>query len=271
MNIKPITHEFSIGADPEMFLVGPDGEFQSSIDLLGGSKDNPRPLAHCAVQEDNVMAELNVNVSRTREQFIQNVGLAIRDLEEVINPYNLSIAKVATAKFKREKMFDPRCFRFGCDPDYGHRSSTLEVPRIPRYTRYAGGHVHLGYNSNLIRQDTMAQYLDLTLGLFSVVADGDRFRKKKYGTPTRHRPKSYGVEYRTPSNFWIFTPESVGVVFDLTVLALNHGINYGDIAYWESAAIAIETNNKKKAVSVFNYTFARHGYKLTDFVKAAGF
>jgi len=115
MNIKPMVSQFSIGADPEMFLVGADGEFQSSIDLLGGSKDNPRPLPHCMVQEDNVMAELNINVSRTREQFIENVGLAIRDLEDLVNPYNLSIAKCATATFKKEKMFDPRCFRFGCD------------------------------------------------------------------------------------------------------------------------------------------------------------
>ena len=269
MNIKPMVSQFSIGADPEMFLVGADGEFQSSIDLLGGSKDNPRPLPHCMVQEDNVMAELNINVSRTREQFIENVGLAIRDLEDLVNPYNLSIAKCATATFKKEKMFDPRCFRFGCDPDYGDKAETLDVPKIPRYTRYAGGHVHLGYDRNMVRPEAMANYLDATVGLFTVVADRDRFRKRKYGTPTRHRPKSYGIEYRTPSNFWIFTPESVGVMYDLVVLAFNKGLGYMTIYNASEIMEAIKKNDSKQAVKLFKTNFPN--YDLMDFVKAAGF
>jgi hypothetical protein len=42
-----------------------------------------------------------------------------------------------------------------------------------------------------------------------------------YGNAGAHRPKKYGVEYRTLSNFWIFDPKLIGWVWDQTERALT--------------------------------------------------
>ena len=38
-------------------------------------------------------------------------------------------------------------------------------------------------------------------------------RTRVYGSPGRFRAKPYGIEYRTPSNSWLKTKESVSYVF----------------------------------------------------------
>lgn len=44
--------------------------------------------------------------------------------------------------------------------------------------------------------------MDIYLGLTSTILDDDDKRKMYYGTPGRYRDTSFGVEYRTLSNYW---------------------------------------------------------------------
>ena len=50
-----------LGCDPEILLVNATGKYISSVGLIGGSKDFPRPIdgEGNAVQEDNVSVEFN--------------------------------------------------------------------------------------------------------------------------------------------------------------------------------------------------------------------
>jgi len=50
----------------------------------------------------------------------------------------------------------------------------------------------------------MADYL---LGVWSVLHDTDMRRRELYGAAGAYRPKKYGVEYRTMSNFWLRSPQ----------------------------------------------------------------
>ena len=69
-----------IGADPELFLVDAAGAFVSSIGLIGGSKDHPRPLPigdGFAVQEDNVTLEYNIPASGSKDELVSNIQAAM--------------------------------------------------------------------------------------------------------------------------------------------------------------------------------------------------
>ena len=50
----------TIGADPELFLRDGDA-ITSAIGLIGGDKYEPRLVTLGAVQEDNVLAEFNID------------------------------------------------------------------------------------------------------------------------------------------------------------------------------------------------------------------
>jgi hypothetical protein len=80
--------------------------------------------------------------------------------------------------------------------------------RGPDSLRFAGGHIHLGYKSVRpeVAEYVVAMLCDLTLGL-ALVCNGERQpeRRALYGQPGRFRPTPYGLEYRTPSNQWLFS------------------------------------------------------------------
>lgn len=100
----------------------------------------------------------------------------------------------------------------GCDPDYDAYSGQAN-PRpdgdVP--FRTAGGHVHVGWISDMPLDDPdhveacqmLTRELDFYLGLASLFWDNDDQRRNMYGAPGAYRVKSYGVEYRSLSNAWL--------------------------------------------------------------------
>jgi hypothetical protein len=46
-------------------------------------------------------------------------------------------------------------------------------------------------------------------------------RRQLYGKPGSHRPKDYGVEYRALSNYWLKSPVTVMLMYELTQDALS--------------------------------------------------
>ena len=50
---------------------------------------------------------------------------------------------------------------------------------------------------------------DILLGLPSVLLDPDERRKQLYGKAGAMRFKKYGAEYRTLSNFWLFSDDLI--------------------------------------------------------------
>src|SRR5579864_1061172 len=87
----------ALGCDPECFLADNTGKFISSIGLIGGSKDQPRPIDDegNAVQEDNVTVEFNTPPCHDSKSFIAHINknkewikqqAARFDLKMVIQP-----------------------------------------------------------------------------------------------------------------------------------------------------------------------------------------
>jgi hypothetical protein len=209
----------TIGADPEVF-VGDATGVRSIIDRIGGTKEYPRPLPigdGFAVQEDNVALEFNIPPANSRAEFVGNIQLAMRFLESSVrDAHGLQFVKDSAISFPEEELNDPRARMFGCDPDYdawtGKRNPRPKAddPNL----RSCGGHVHIGVKGTKDEKMAVIQYADLVLGVPSVIMDKGFLRKKLYGKPGAFRFKPFGVEYRVLSNFWIFTPELTGWVYD---------------------------------------------------------
>jgi len=251
---------FKAGADPEVFLQDAAGAFVSAIDKIGGSKWQPRPLVELgdgfAVQEDNVAVEFNIPAADSRELFITNISRARDFLAQQVAKQGLKFSNSSATQFPVVELLDPRAQEFGCDPDFNawkHGRRNRRPLAADASLRSAGGHVHVGHKfkgrSSAIK---FIKYMDLFLGVPSVLMDKGELRKQLYGAAGAFRHKPYGVEYRTLSNFWIFKENLIGWVWDQTATALDAWQN--DVALEETAIQeAINGNNKQLAAQLVDH------------------
>ena len=74
-------------------------------------------------------------------------------------------------------------------------------------------------------------------------------RKQLYGKAGAYRPKPYGFEYRTLSNFWVFDKKLIEWVWRNTERALAAG----DVSHeMERILEAVNNGNKKVAQDLIN-------------------
>lgn len=193
----------TVGCDPEVFIREGD-QIISAIGWVGGTKSHPIPVIRGALQEDNVLAEFNIDPASTSEEFIFNIEAVMGALQDKIGP-NKSIEIKAHHVFGDEIRSQEAAMVFGCDPDLDAWTGQWNViVNKDGLLRTAGGHVHIGYpQSEREVSLLLAQLCDYHLGLPSVILDTDTERRKLYGSAGACRIKPYGVEYRTLSNFWL--------------------------------------------------------------------
>lgn len=220
---------YSIGADPEFFIR--DSQRHIAIcGKIGGTKDKPRQLGGgYAVQEDNVAVEFNIPPCFSKNEFKEAIRHMSSVLSQEINNMGYLISKHASVSFDQDQLTHPNALVFGCEPDYNAWTrSENEFPLIDDETlRTAGGHIHVGTDTNMIEGTMM---MDLYLGVPSIICDNNpasQKRRQLYGKAGAMRPKSYGFEYRTLSNFWIFKPELVSWVWDQTSRAMDSKVRIG--------------------------------------------
>lgn len=254
MSIKNIT----IGSDPEMFILTESKVLTTPQYRIYGSKDNPFPLNNDGffVQRDNMAAEFCIPPAKNVKEFTRNIALGIFLVSEML-PEGYSLAPIPSA------IFDPflidndgEALVFGCDPDYD--AYTLAKNAKPcstnKYLRSTGGHIHIGYDDpNTATSVNIIKLLDLFLGVPSVILDNDIERRQLYGNAGAFREKSYGVEYRTLSSFWLKDAQHVEWVFNTTLEALgryNEFIVNGVLVDKQTESLIVDcinTNNKSIA------------------------
>jgi hypothetical protein len=128
--------------------------------------------------------------------------------------------------------FDPKYYEglsdnqkeLGCDPDF-NGYTMVENPRPDANTnrRGAAGHLHLGWGNDIPIDHPehfencakMARLLDRTVGMASIIINGDSTRREHYGAAGSFRPKPYGVEYRVPDNSWIKSKHERAFIFQV--------------------------------------------------------
>lgn len=246
---------YTLGADPELFLF--EGKKPLSvIGKLGGTKNNPVPVKELgngfAYQEDNVLAEYNIPPASSANQFAEYNLKMIEHLKGKLAEYG-QLKAVASAVMPEDQLVDPRAHVFGCEPDF----NVWDVQTNPRPTcddpalRSAGGHLHFGYVMTKAEAIWLGRYCDLWLGLWSVIEDKDVRRRDLYGKAGSVRFKSYGLEYRTLSNYWCTSNLEMKKIFNraTAIIKAFHNRQWDSIikAHGKDIRMAIDRSDKAQA------------------------
>ena len=236
LNKPPV---FTFGCDPEVFLFDKEtGDPVSCHDLLPGTKENPYKVNRGALQVDGTAAEFNIQPVETANDFVTNTTTVLDILSRAIKNPNLQVVATPVVKYKPEYFYKlPKsALELGCNPDY-NAYTMKENPR-PDSSRLKGletmrtgsGHIHIGWNSNLAKENPEAHFLDCVhlvrnldyaFAPFIGIFEPENERSKLYGGFGCFRPKPFGVEYRTLSNFWLKDKGLIHLVCRLAKRVIN--------------------------------------------------
>jgi hypothetical protein len=230
--------QFTIGCDPEVFIGrrGVDGLIVpiSAVGRSTGTKAKPEIVNRGAVQVDGLALEINTDPTRMDDfvSFNSAITTVIENLQQRLKT-DESLMYVPAVYFSKEVMDNaPReAKELGCEPDFNAWNGGLPNPRPDASThlRTGAGHIHIGWGKDIPVDHpdhieiccSIVKTLDLYAGLTSVVQDPSSTRREMYGRAGAFRPKSYGVEYRVPSNVWLKTEASRRNMWSAVNMAVN--------------------------------------------------
>lgn len=195
------------GADPELFVVDGTGSIVPVIGKLGGTKQQPLPVTLGAVQEDNVLAEFNINPASTEDEWVHNLTTVMAQLDARLLDQGCRTLIQSSHDFDAGVLLEygPAAMEAGCEPDFNAwQQEENPTPQL-KTLRTAAGHIHFGLDGDFTMMDIAeaVKRHDLFLGVPSILMDTDNRRREVYGKAGCFRPKNYGGEYRTISNFWL--------------------------------------------------------------------
>jgi hypothetical protein len=124
-------------------------------------------------------------------------------------------------------------------PDFNAYTLAQNTPEMDASLhpyRYAGGHMHFGISSPYLGPESpeyklakteeghikIIRFFDLMVTIPTLLLDNgpDAIRRReKYGKAGCFRPTPYGIEYRTPSCWWLKAPMTVSLIYGLGRLA----------------------------------------------------
>ena len=220
-----------LGSDPELFIVNTKTDkVVSSIGLIPGKKKaafraKGMPVGY-GIQTDNILAEFNIPPVKKCADFVHHINYMknyIRDFVKSKDP-DLDIRCVASQHVPEDQLQGEEACEFGCDPDYNAYTESVNPKPCGEETdlRSAGVHIHVSYNNPNIEQSIrLVKYMDLFLGVPSVILDPDRERRQLYGKAGCFRIVRYGVEYRTMSGYFISSDELIKFLFEQTIKAIK--------------------------------------------------
>lgn len=240
-----------LATDSEIFLY--DGtRIVSAIGKLG-----TKTIGEVSIEEDNILAEFQTEPTENRAVFIRRVNAGIQAIKD---ESGMDVKIQASHTFTKEylKGLPPKAYVFGCNIDMNAYTDKSN-PKPNAYTnqRTSGGHLHIDVPGKRMseRRTKLVKLLDLYLGVPSVLLDSDGAKRRRmYGKAGSYRDKSYGIEYRVLSNFWLRSDKLIGWVFDQTAIAVSDSRYTQHIPYRRARQCIDECDRvlASKLVSQFN-------------------
>lgn len=218
----------TFGSDPEFILCLNDS-CVSAIGKIKGTIDKRIEKNGHQFYSDNVLAECAIKPSKSKQETIQNFKECLQIYSSIIKPYNLKIK--ASHFFPDSELLHEDARRVGCAKEFcAYEMKQQESPVteiLNNNLRSCGGHIHIG--SKTLEGDgpepiLLVYVMDLFLGVPSLWLDKDESSSKRraiYGKAGRYRAKPYGIEYRSLSNFWLSSPELVGLIYDVSMFCVD--------------------------------------------------
>ena len=207
------------------------------------------------IVRDGFQVELNPESSFCRQVAGSMLGHAMRQLFELAEKAGVEVSTEVGVVVDEETFFSvPLSERkFGCNPTVNAHQEELERPTGARVRfRSGGGHIHIGLPNRFIgneeRITELVKMFDILVGNSCVFFDqspSSTLRRKYYGRAGEYRMKSYGVEYRVPSNFWLQSYVLWSMVSGLCRQAVDlHAQNY-----YNRLVKAVPIENVRKAIN----------------------
>lgn len=221
----------TIGADPELFIINEKTKkVISSVGIIPGEKGNPYVADDMprgfGLETDNILAEFNIPPVSDECSFVNNIEYMKAYIDKFvknINP-NFGILCAASKMVDANQLNSPQAKMFGCDIDYNvYTESPNPKPEGDKTRlRSAGFHIHIGYeNPNTQTSLQLIRYLDMYLGVPSILYDRDKRRRSLYGKAGCFRLTDYGMEYRTLSSAMMKDSELLRFVYNQIIKAIS--------------------------------------------------
>lgn len=222
-----------VGCDPELFVRNTEtGKFVAPYQMIPGDKHAPHPVPDGAIQVDGMAVEFNIEPAQSKDEWLGKIAGVRASLKAAI-PEGHELVVVPTADFDPDywDTLPKEALEIGCVPDFNVYTGQENPRPDPKgqFFRSAAGHVHIGWTKDKAIDDVdhiadcveVAKQLDFYLGIPSGLWDREQRRRQLYGKAGSIRVKSYGLEYRTPSNMWLTNTALTGFVYDATIAAVT--------------------------------------------------
>ena len=244
----------NFGTDPEVFVVDEnlscvppaslreDHGFKFVDEITLVEEDDWKII------EDGAATEINVAPADNIDTLYDRISRAIDGVRNFAKDnFNLGIKVSPAVSFSTKDFWEGRgedfrsCVMFGCDPDLdiysGEYSPEIAADDVPE--RFGGGHIHMQapVKDNDLFENTYyyaTRLMDILVGGASVAliredndAVSDEIKRLRfYGMPGKIRLQNYaegvkGIEYRTPSNFWIKDKKTANFLLSLMNSVFN--------------------------------------------------
>lgn len=213
-----------IGADPELCIFdGRTGQPVPAWEVTSGLKRGDKEglvmpqVPGLNMHADGVALEFNFDpvVPTNFQSAVSFSTAAIAEHVQKKNKnYRLSYQGAITG-YNAKALAHPLANEMGCDEDFSAYADNprtarnvsgwkAEIEKIATGVKFFGGHIHVGYDKSKCPPWAAARLMDLFITMPLVGHDPlGGIRGKFYGAPGSYRPKPYGVEYRSLSNFWV--------------------------------------------------------------------
>lgn len=214
--------KITVGADPEAFLLDTRAyELASAVGIIPGSKGEPETFKHLGkgynFHRDNVMVEFGVPPTTDPDSFVNKITTVTGAFEEWLGAKDPRIQlyrNVDLCEFPDELLATREAQEFGCEPDndaYEGGAQRKAPDGIMGNWRSAGGHIHIGSEEGFnCPEVVVALMCDAYIGVYGAGRNGRKDNGEDflwYRKPGLYREKEYGIEYRTPSNGWLFSSQ----------------------------------------------------------------
>lgn len=301
--IQPLRfwQSINLGCDPEFFFASKDGKTVGSEKIIPkeGLVCGDGYAGKCVI--DGVQAELNPSPSFCRESLAYQISRCFFRLKSALSN-GVKVVADPVVDITQEELdsLSEGSRVFGCAPstnvynEGNDKTSKIAVDPKKYLKRSAGGHIHLGnfysgymaanyknaaFNSQYqigLRQEKAlketpeitVRMLDYILGNTAVMIDrnaNNAERRKNYGRCGEYRIKSYGLEYRTLSNFWLRSYPLFSMIFGLARFAI-HLVEQStkDNDYVKTIFEAVPQEDIIKAIQTNDFDLAYANFKKLD-------
>jgi len=177
----------TIGADPEFFDIKP---------CPVGFRET---IGDIKIKQDGVCYEAEIPPCKDVVEFVGEVSKL---------SYFIKHEKFFTSPayfFTDEELYHKSYWEVGCSPFFVVGKGKVKPVPYSDHNRFAGGHIHLGYDRSLVDDQVVVMILDKIL--YDLDPGRNPLRDRFYGQRMAFRPKPYGIEYRSLSSMWINDPE----------------------------------------------------------------